>query len=303
MIWLIFPNVNRSIFIIMVIRLNNYLIMAESMSYKLIRIYAFLLFSLLFTQKLYADLKVFPTRVLFEGDRRSATVHLKHIGSKETRYRIKAVFYKVGLDGSYSEVKNPSLEKDGFAGKLVRFSPRIVSLKPNVEQIVRIMLRKPRGLKEGEYRAHLHFATFDPQDAEEFLKTKSKGGIVMDLRAQRAVAIPFIIRHGFLHADIKMSQFSLEKNAVGTAFNLDLKMEKDGNRSVYGDFEVSYEGDKGEKKVLGLLRGISIYNKSLKVKIPLSFENKRQLQNKSIKIIFSRENEKKLEKSIKFKSL
>ena len=43
------------------------------------------------------------------------------------------------------------------AADLVRYSPRQVELAPGEVQTVRIQIRKPEGLKDGEYHSHLVF--------------------------------------------------------------------------------------------------------------------------------------------------
>ena len=44
-----------------------------------------------------------------------------------------------------------------FADGMLSWSPRQITLQPGTAQVVRLMVRKPEGLAEGEYRSHLDF--------------------------------------------------------------------------------------------------------------------------------------------------
>ncbi|MCA1732968.1 MAG: hypothetical protein LC732_05130, partial [Acidobacteria bacterium] len=141
------------------------------------------------------DLLVAPTRLLFEGNRRSAEVTLVNIGPTAATYRISFIHLEMNEAGELVEIEEPPPGMK-IAEPLVRFSPRQVRLEPNVAQTVRIQLRKPADLERGEYRSHMLFRavpppeelSVDPEDAPET-------GISIRLIPIYGVSIPLIIRH------------------------------------------------------------------------------------------------------------
>src|SRR4051812_33665959 len=105
----------------------------------------FVLASWLLVSAAHATLQVFPTHVLLSDKNRTAQLALRHIGDAPAKYRISVVYYKMKPDGGMAIDKTPGPE-DKFAEKYFRYSPRQVQLQPNVEQVVRVILRKPADL-------------------------------------------------------------------------------------------------------------------------------------------------------------
>ena len=55
----------------------------------------------------WADLQVFPLRVVVSDKDRSAQISVRHHGNKSMRYRITTVFYKMSSDGTMMPVDKP----------------------------------------------------------------------------------------------------------------------------------------------------------------------------------------------------
>ena len=211
----------------------------------------------------HANLQVLPTRIVLSNKARTAQVTLRHTGKTETRYRIKPIFYRMQPNGAMEEVK-PG-EDDRSAIDLIRYSPRQVYQKPNIEQVVRVMLRLPPGLPEGEFRAHLHF-----EAADELAPGEHGDGADsrMILQARLAVAIPVIVRNGDAQVKAQLSNLKLIKlDGEKSAYSVDLK--KEGNGFVYGDFVVTFKDAKGKVRQLSLAKGVSSYIPNRTVSYPL----------------------------------
>jgi hypothetical protein len=211
-----------------------------------------------------ADLQVFPTRLTIESRARTGVFNLRHIGNKTTRYRISPVFYKMGDDGSLQKVEKPTLA-DKYAGDMVIYSPRMISLEPGKEQVVRIQVRRPVDLQEGEYRMHLQFETFDDVDAQEVGSgSDAEKGVNMSLKAHRAIAVPILVQQGQVNAALEMKNPAVNANS-----QLTMTLEKTGNRSAYGDLTVEYKAGT-EWQPLSELRGVAVYNDKRSISIPLA---------------------------------
>ncbi len=212
------------------------------------------------------DLLVTPTRVVFEGSMQTTELALVNRSEKPHTYALSFVQCRMSDAGEIKEIDatDPPDPQDRFADSLVRFSPRRVILEPRQVQVVRMMLRKPSTLAEGEYRSHLSFRLIP--STEEAVKPDSVSrGIQIKLIPIYGVTIPVIVRQGSLKATTRLSD--LRFDAKGLHFTI----EREGSRSAYGDFVVQWKG-KGKAVSVGALNGVAVYtpNKKRSVFISLS---------------------------------
>lgn len=228
----------------------------------------------------FAELQVFPLRLTLSDKERSAQISLRHKGNKKESYRITAVFYKMGLDGSMKLVEKTAPEdKDGRG--LFRFSPRQVTLEPNIEQVVRLVARIPANLEEGEYRCHLHFEAMSDNDSP-VIQGKDANGATMVLKANMAVAVPVIIKRGNTQSKVSLNNFKILKDKANK-YSFSVEMVKEGNGFAYGNIEVISTDDKSETQILTTINGISSYIDKRIISFPLSVSS---LPKGKIKLLF-----------------
>lgn len=185
------------------------------------------------------DLLIMPTRVILEGRDRSAEVVLRNTGSKPCTYRI--FFQEMRMDnaGQVEVVE----KKPGalFASDLVRFTPRQVALAPNESQTVRIQLRLPEGLKDGEYRSHMVFQSLPPVEPPAPLGEDADKALSFNIQTVLSISIPVIVRHGETSASVGLSHLAYHPAAKkGEPPVLDLQLDHKGNRSVQGELKVDW---------------------------------------------------------------
>lgn len=238
---------------------------------------------------LFAGLRVFPTRILLTDREKTSKVALRHTGKYPTKYRLKTIFYRMGKDGTLKRIANP-LASERPAMKYIRFSPRQVTLQPNVEQIIRIMVRRTGKLTPGDYRAHLFFEQIE--EIKPRPRTASQGDkpevMSMQLKARLAVAIPIIFRHGKTDIKVSLSGLKIIKDPK-KAPAFEVNMTQTGNQFAHGAFK-AYFTPKGKKKAkqVGLVRGISSYVPSRKMSFPLSVPAGVKLENGTLRLEFVR---------------
>jgi hypothetical protein len=234
---------------------------------KMISLFSFFtaLFFSIFAQ---ADLQVFPTRILLSETERTAQISVRHRGAKTMRYRITTIYYKMNPDGSMEEVKD--LTKADHPGmEYFRYSPRQVTLEPNIEQVVRVQLRLPGNVEDGEYRAHLHFEGMDESEDKPTAATTASGAQMM-LKARMAVAVPIIVRKG--KPDLKISLADLKMtHAPDGQLAYAVQVNREGKTNLYGDFLVYHTapGSK-ERKLVSQATGVSSYIAKRTVSYPLT---------------------------------
>ncbi len=219
-------------------------------------------------------LAVSPRRVIFEGRKRTEAITLINRSSKAETYRIRFQQARMKEDGTLEDLEAP--EPDGmYVDRLVRYSPRQITVPPNGAQTVRMMVRKPRDLPEGEYRSHLKFTSLPSRDTGTDIETPElkPGEIFVRTIRTFSISIPIIVRHGHLSATISMSGFRLEPGEKPEdPPRLVFHLYREGNRSIYGDITVTHVPEQGEPREVGRLRSVPVYTSvpSRLVRLPLT---------------------------------
>lgn len=200
------------------------------------------------------DLLVAPTRVILDGSRGTEVV-LNNIGAEPATYRISLEVKRMTAAGGLDEIAEAdanAAEKAALA--MIVFSPRRVTLPPNQPQVIRVGVRVPDGTPPGEYRAHMLFRAVPDSVAATDVAKPASSGVSIALTPIYGITIPVIVRVGELGADATIGDARISETVDGPAFDFDLK--RTGNRSVYGDIEVTRPG---VAEPLLVARGIAVY--------------------------------------------
>ena len=200
------------------------------------------------------DLLVAPTRVILDGSRGTEVV-LNNIGSQPATYRISLEIKRMTAEGGLDEIAEENVTAaERSALEMIAFSPRRVTLPPNQPQVVRVGVRLPEGTPPGEYRAHMLFRAV-PDAASATAEPKpASAGVSIALTPIYGITIPVIVRVGDLGAEASIGEAWVSETQDGPAFNFDLS--RTGNRSIYGDIEVTRPG---VAEPLLVARGIAVY--------------------------------------------
>jgi len=215
---------------------------------------------------LAGELMVHPTRLVFDGNTRTAQVDVINSGTETMTYRISVIRRRMTDTGDFVTVDEP-VAGERFSDQMIRYSPRQVVLPPGGAQAVRLQIRKPAGLEDGEYRAHLLFQALPPAESHAAPATSAETrDLEINLHAVYSVSIPVIVRHGTTAAEVAIRDVAVRDNAV--TFTLDRK----GTRSVYGDLIVSLRGARGTERVIARANGVAVYtpNATRRVRLPLA---------------------------------
>lgn len=202
------------------------------------------------------DLLVAPTRVVLDGSRGTEVV-LNNIGSEPATYRISLEIKRMTAAGGLDEIAEAdATPAERAALDMIAFSPRRVTLPPNQPQVIRVGVRIPEGTPPGEYRAHMLFRAVPdaaPATASDVARPASTG-VSIALTPIYGITIPVIVRVGDLGAAASIGEAWVADTVDGPAFNFGLT--RTGNRSVYGDIEVTRPG---VSEPLLVARGIAVY--------------------------------------------
>lgn len=240
------------------------------------------------SQAAHADLMLHPTRIVLEKNSRAGQVELINNGSEAATYRISLINRRMTEDGEFAPADTP-LAGELFADQMLRYSPRQITLQPGTTQTVRVLLRKPATLADGEYRSHLHFEKLPEAEGSTSIETKAKNtsGLGVVLKALIGASMPIIVRHGATSAAVTLSHLALQKNGAGQPV-LAMQFNRTGNSSVYGDIDVSFAPQTGPARQLGKVGGIAVYNPNTvrRALLPLKLPDGIKLERGTLQATF-----------------
>ena len=236
-----------------------------------------------------ANLMITPTRIVFEERTRTAQVTLMNNGTESGNYRISFINQNMTDDGQFEPVEEGA--EGNFANSMVRYSPRQITLPAGQSQVVRLMLRKPRDLEDGEYRSHMLFQSL-PKPGKSSLESavkKETKNITVEIVPIVGISIPVIVRKGNVTSKLTLSDAQIitgDKKNPKSRIRVD--MHREGNSSVYGDFRVIYTPKDGLPTVVGLSNGVAIYtpNTIRHYEIPLSTGSNIEITDGEMRIVF-----------------
>ncbi len=219
-------------------------------------------------------LSIAPTRLMFDGHSRVATVYLSNKGDQPATYRILLKDKRMLESGQIVDAESP-LPGEHPAADLVRFSPREVVVPPHGSQTVRVMLRNPSEgpLTRGEARTHLVFQSVPAVPTVEELAARQDRLVA---QAIIETSIPVIIRRDNPTAVIALDAAQLDSLPDRDGMPvLQVVLERTGERSVYGDLSVDLEAD-GKTTRVGLMVGLAVYTPTPRrvIRLPLTLAQK-----------------------------
>ena len=229
------------------------------------------------------DLMVMPTRVILEGRDRSAEIMLRNSGTEICTYRIFFQEMRMTPNGKVEVV--PKEEGVLTATDLVMFTPKQVELLPGEIQTVRIHLRKPEGLKDGEYRSHMVFQGLPAVEPPKPMQAETDNTVSFDIKTIVSISIPIIVRHGETSVSVNLSDMVFNNAPKpDESPSMDLTMARRGNRSVQGEFKVDWLPTSGKPKTILPIMGGVIYSELESRTMHLDFPEAKGLPIKDGKL-------------------
>ena len=199
------------------------------------------------------DLLIAPTRLILNGSRGTEVI-LNNIGSETATYRISLELRRMTPDGSIDEI-DPAVatEQEKLALSMISYAPRRVVLPPNQPQAIRVAVRAPQGLADGEYRAHMMFRAI-PVAKPIVPGAPEPTTISISLNPVYGITIPIIIRQGNLAATAAITAAKIDMSAERPV--LVVGLSRSGTRSTYGNITIKKSGI---SKPVFEARGLGVY--------------------------------------------
>ncbi len=203
-------------------------------------------------------LRITMKRVIFEGPKRTEVLTIINNTAEEQVYRLGWRRMRMTEESSLQALEDDDPGADlKEAEDMVRFAPRRVVLPPGRTQQVRLMLRRPKDLADGEYRSHFWIQpeeeakAFDPNAG----KAQTKGQSIQ-IKMLTGLTLPVFVRAGKMEVSGRIENARLETKKDKPAVSY--MLHRQGNRSLYGDIEITCRSG-GEEIVAAAVRGIAVY--------------------------------------------
>jgi len=207
-----------------------------------------------------ADILLSPTRLIFENNSKFMTVYVRNNGDATGRYKIEVVDTKMSENGAIEIL--PEGTKDAHSAQdYISLSPRALTLKPDENQPVRILIKNMSALPDGEYRSHLQVRMTD-NDLDSSANDSSPEGATIVIKPMITTVIPMIVRKGATDYKVSLDQAKLVPTTDGTGKEkqeVQLTFGLTGNRSALGDVKVTHIAQDGKETQLAFFQGIAIY--------------------------------------------
>lgn len=218
-----------------------------------------------------AALKLTAKRIFFEGRTRSENLLIINETNEEQTYRISWEERKMGPTGGLKPLSQNEIDAMGIkASDMVKYSPRRVTLAPQQSQHIRLALRRPGDLPDGEYRSHLRIST-EPKPRKNKGTPTGRLGATIDV--DPAITIPVYVRKGNLEGSLNISDLNASMISADT-LNIKFRMNREGNKSIYARTDMICNMLSPNAYILRSLKWIPIYTdtayrqRAFNVKIP-----------------------------------
>ncbi|ALS32157.1 hypothetical protein PTRA_a0854 [Pseudoalteromonas translucida KMM 520] len=227
-----------------------------------------------------ANLLISPTRISFDERQRVAKVIVINNGDEYQTYRLEWQEKTAKPEGGYITLTDGQTPSSSLSN-MVRMSPSQVRLAPGERQIVKLALRKPRGLDDKEYRSHLLFKALPNE-------TKSnKQGMGITINMILSYSIPIILRQGAKIPEVDIESVEVIKNQKNSA--LLVSLAKTGNYSAFGKVEAFYQASNSSEEIkVSMINDYSIYAEVPLARLTLSLFEKNTIKGPGkLRIVYS----------------
>lgn len=234
-----------------------------------------------------ADLMLIPGRVILGDKDAYASVVMKNPGNAAGHYSVELIDMRMLENGNVVPTE-PGKIAEYSALPYLHIAPRSMTLKPGETQSLRLILRKPATLEDGEYRAHLKVRLVNENADETPFSVVTAKSISIAAKAHMVIIIPVIFRHGHTSYTMRIDAPKLSRDASGNPM-LDMVLAREGNRSSMGDISVYYVNPEGKSQLLKFYPGIPVYRSTDRrsVSIPLDVPKELNLSSGSLKIAYT----------------
>ncbi len=209
-----------------------------------------------------ANLLVTPLQIVFKDREKNTEITLVNTSKDTNTYKIMwEQLEQVEGAGGYIPVTDEARKTRTDLEDFAVFTPRQITLKPNEKQIVRIAIRKPKDLPDGEYKSHIRFAIVPNLNlTPDTDKKPSKDEIGIGAKVLTSYSVPVVYRSGVYDTKVEIGAPTLSKSPKTSDILINTNVKRSGLSGVIGLITVYYKPNDGKEIQLGSLGNASIYS-------------------------------------------
>lgn len=223
--------------------------------------------SVLLFNPAYANLLISPTKTTFLEKDRTKEITLINDGTETQTYRISWVERRVIDTGDVRALTEQELKTYPIASKYIRFSPRQVTLRPQERQTIKLVLRRPQTMAEGDYRSYLMLQAL-PNEKQMPEATQDAG---IQLHMLMSYALPVLVRQGAAQADVTMGSAILSYNTATKKGGVSVDLSRSGRSSTVGNLVAYWTPVSGQERVIARINDLSLYPEVTKRSLNLAW--------------------------------
>lgn len=218
-------------------------------------LYLTLCFSILMPYQAQARVDILPHIVIIDGRERSGEVFVLNLSEELRDFNLSVINYKQDEKGVYKILDGP-LSPLFDPKDVLRMSPKSFQLAGLGRQKVRLSIRKPSDLPDGEYRFHVMAMSPDDRRAKN---TNKNASVAMAINL--GIAIPVIVRYGDVSATGKIKDLELVSASKTESHKPELKFmaEREGNSSTIGRIDVAWAPDGKTYEDIGFIANFNLF--------------------------------------------
>lgn len=195
-----------------------------------------------------ASLLINPTRVSLAHGERSTEVTLINTSKATTTYRLEWSEKRAKQGGGYADLTTQQAGDFPTASKMIRFSPRQVTLAPNERQTIRLAVRRPSDLADGEYRSHLLFRALPPSRNPDSPLPAQAAATAINIVLN--FAIPVVVRQGKMDYSVDTTGAHITYNPGNQQGQVVVDLARSGKHSMVGDLEAYWTPNGGSERLI-----------------------------------------------------
>lgn len=207
-----------------------------------------------------AELLVIPIRVSFGPRERAQAVTLVNTSAKTNTYRMEWKYFRLTEAGGMVEVPEAQWPQKFKVSEMVRIAPRQVTIPPEGKQVIRLSLRRPADLADGEYRAYLSLTRL--ADMSAVAQNPQGRGTGISLGVNLNLNVPVVVRQGEGDAAARIGDVSFQPPSRLTSGKPAVRVDLLGQDSIfspYGRLNIFWKDPAGEEKLIGFVENAYIY--------------------------------------------
>lgn len=213
-----------------------------------------LLIACLLSFSLQANLLITPTKITLMDADRTQEIILLNDGNERRSYRIEWSEKRVSETGDVKEMTAAEAKDYPKSSSFIRFSPRQVTLNPGERQIVKLIVRRPQNLKDGDYRSYLSFIALPVSKPAQ-----NNGATGIQLNLLMSYSLPVLVRKGPSNVKVAIESTSLKFDQKSGQGRVDVQLTRSGPSAAVGNLIAYWTPTNGSEQVVARINDMSIY--------------------------------------------